>query len=169
MQGGELRVDVAGRDIGGYVDEAKEKVAAAVSLPAGCSLQWSGQYENLARVRERMSLLLPLTLVLIVLLMYMNTKSWAKTGIVMLAVPFSLIGAFWYFATLTEVPITQALMRMGMDQGPALALLLAGPALSLPNMIVIGRVMGWKKTAVFCTIIVIIATFVGMGFGWLVA
>jgi hypothetical protein len=80
----------------------------------------------------------------------------------------SLIGAFWYFATLTEVPITQALMRMGMDQGPALALLLAGPALSLPNMIVIGRVMGWKKTAVFCTIIVVISTFVGMGFGWLV-
>ena len=62
----------------------------------------------------------------------------------------SLIGAFWYFATLTEVPITQALMRMGMDKGPALALLLAGPALSLPSMIVIGRVMGWKKTAVFC-------------------
>jgi uncharacterized membrane protein YraQ (UPF0718 family) len=58
-------------------------------------------------------------------------------------------------------------MRMGMDQGPALALLLAGPALSLPNMIVIGRVMGWKKTAVFCTIIVVISTFVGMGFGWL--
>ena len=55
-----------------------------------------------------------------------------------------------------------------MDQGPALALLLAGPALSLPSMIVIGRVMGWKKTAVFCTIIVIISTFVGMGFGWLV-
>jgi len=80
----------------------------------------------------------------------------------------ALIGAFWYFATLTEVPITQALMRMGMDQGPALALLLAGPALSLPNMIVIGRVMGWKKTTVFCTIIVIIATFAGMGFGWLV-
>ncbi|HLD46360.1 MAG TPA: permease, partial [Desulfobaccales bacterium] len=79
----------------------------------------------------------------------------------------ALIGAFWYFATLTEVPITQALMRMGMDQGPALALLLAGPALSLPNMIVIGRVMGWKKTAVFCTIIVVISTFVGMGFGWL--
>jgi uncharacterized membrane protein YraQ (UPF0718 family) len=79
----------------------------------------------------------------------------------------ALIGAFWYFATLTEVPITQALMRMGMDQGPALALLLAGPALSLPSMIVIGRVMGWKKTTVFVSIIVIISTFVGMGFGWL--
>jgi uncharacterized protein len=80
----------------------------------------------------------------------------------------SLIGAFWYFATLTEIPITQALMKMGMAQGPALALLLAGPALSLPNMIVIGRVMGWKKTAVFVSIIVIVATFVGLGYGWLV-
>jgi len=79
----------------------------------------------------------------------------------------SIIGAFWYFATLTEVPIVQALTRMGMDKGPALALLLAGPALSLPSMIVIGRVMGWKKTAVFCTIIVVISTFVGMGYGWL--
>ncbi len=94
---GYVYVDVAGRDIGGYVDEAKKKVAAAVSMPAGYVLQWSGQYENLARVREKMALLLPLTLVLIVLLMYMNTKSWVKTGIVMLAVPFSLIGAFWGF------------------------------------------------------------------------
>ncbi|MBI2385322.1 MAG: efflux RND transporter permease subunit [Elusimicrobia bacterium] len=94
---GYVYVDVAGRDIGGYVDEAKKKVAAAVSMPAGYSLQWSGQYENLARVREKMALLLPLTVVLIVLLMYMNTKSWVKTGIVMLAVPFSLIGAFWGF------------------------------------------------------------------------
>ncbi|MEQ1918152.1 MAG: CusA/CzcA family heavy metal efflux RND transporter [Elusimicrobiota bacterium] len=94
---GYVYVDVSGRDIGGYVDEAKKTVAAAVALPAGYVLQWSGQYENLARVREKMALLLPLTLVLIVLLMYMNTKSWVKTGIVMLAVPFSLIGAFWGF------------------------------------------------------------------------
>ena len=80
----------------------------------------------------------------------------------------ALIGAFWYFATLTEIPILQALMRMGMNQGPALALLLAGPALSLPNMIVVGRVMGWKKTAVFVTLIVIVSTGVGLGYGWLV-
>lgn len=79
----------------------------------------------------------------------------------------ALIGAFWYFATLTEVPITQALIKMGMDKGPALALLLAGPALSLPNMIVISRVMGWKKAMVFVSIIVVVATSVGLGFGWL--
>ncbi len=80
----------------------------------------------------------------------------------------AIIGAFWYFATLTEIPILQALLRMGMGQGPALALLLAGPALSLPNMIVIGRVMGWKKTAVFVTVIVVISTVAGLGYGWLV-
>ncbi|MGQ9688969.1 MAG: permease, partial [Desulfobaccales bacterium] len=80
----------------------------------------------------------------------------------------ALIGALWYFATLTEIPIIQALMKMGMNKGPALALLLAGPALSLPSMIVISRVMGWKKAMTFVTIIVIIATFVGLGFGWLV-
>jgi uncharacterized membrane protein YraQ (UPF0718 family) len=81
----------------------------------------------------------------------------------------ALIGAFWYFATLTEIPIVQALIRMGMDRGPALALLLAGPALALPNMIVIGRVMGLKKTVVFVTIIVVISTLVGMLFGNLVS
>ena len=80
----------------------------------------------------------------------------------------AIIGAFWYFATLTEIPILQALLRMGMGQGPALALLLAGPALSLPNMIVIGRVMGWKKTAVFVTVIVMVSTSAGLGYGWLV-
>jgi uncharacterized membrane protein YraQ (UPF0718 family) len=79
----------------------------------------------------------------------------------------SLIGAFWYFATLTEVPITQALMKMGMQKGPVLALLLAGPALSLPNMIVIGKVMGWAKTVVFVAIVVLISALVGLGFGYL--
>jgi len=77
----------------------------------------------------------------------------------------SVIGAFWYFATLTEIPITQQLVKLGMHQGPVLALLLAGPALSLPNMLVIGKVMGWRKTAVFCVIIVVISTMVGKIYG----
>jgi uncharacterized membrane protein YraQ (UPF0718 family) len=76
-------------------------------------------------------------------------------------------GALMYFATLTEVPILQGLMGAGMGKGPALSLLLAGPALSLPNMLVIGRVMGIKKTAVFCMIIVILSTIAGMGYGWI--
>jgi uncharacterized membrane protein YraQ (UPF0718 family) len=77
----------------------------------------------------------------------------------------ALSGALMYFATLTEVPILQGLIGSGMGQGPALALLLAGPALSLPNMLVIVSVMGVKKTATFCGIIVIMSTFAGMIYG----
>jgi uncharacterized protein len=77
----------------------------------------------------------------------------------------SLAGALMYFATLTEVPILQGLLGAGMGKGPALALLLAGPALSLPNMLVIGSVMGAKKTATFCGIIVIMSTIAGMLYG----
>lgn len=77
----------------------------------------------------------------------------------------SVAGALMYFATLTEVPILQGLIGAGMGKGPALALLLAGPALSLPNMLVIGSVMGVKKTATFCSIIVIMSTIAGMIYG----
>ncbi|NCC31114.1 MAG: hypothetical protein EOM24_03710 [Chloroflexia bacterium] len=77
----------------------------------------------------------------------------------------SFLGAFMYFATLTEVPILQGLIGNGMGQGPALALLLAGPALSLPNMLVIRSMMGTKKTAVFVTLVVIMATISGLIFG----
>jgi len=77
----------------------------------------------------------------------------------------SVAGALMYFATLTEVPILQGLLGAGMGEGPALALLLAGPALSLPNMLVIGSVMGIKKTAVFCSIIIILSTIAGMLYG----
>ena len=77
----------------------------------------------------------------------------------------SVIGAFWYFATLTEIPITQALMKLGMHNGPVLALLLAGPALSLPNILVIRRVMGNRKTIVFILFVVVMSTIVGMFFG----
>ncbi len=77
----------------------------------------------------------------------------------------SVAGALMYFATLTEVPILQGLIGAGMGKGPALALLLAGPALSLPNMLVIGGVMGVKKTATFCSIIVIMSTIAGMIYG----
>jgi len=77
----------------------------------------------------------------------------------------ALAGALMYFATLTEVPILQGLLGAGMGKGPALALLLAGPALSLPNMLVIGSVMGAKKTAVFCTIIVVMSTVAGIFYG----
>jgi len=79
----------------------------------------------------------------------------------------SVVGAFMYFATLTEVPILQGLIGSGMGQGPALALLLAGPALSLPSMIAIGSIMGVKKTAVYCSIVVILSTIAGMTYGFI--
>jgi hypothetical protein len=77
----------------------------------------------------------------------------------------SVIGAFWYFATLTEIPITQALMKLGMHKGPVLALLLAGPALSLPSILVIRKIMGNLKTAVFTILVIVMSTIVGMIFG----
>jgi uncharacterized protein len=81
----------------------------------------------------------------------------------------SVSGALMYFATLTEVPILQGLIGSGMGQGPALALLLAGPALSLPSMIALTGIMGLKKTMTYCSIVVVLSTVVGMGYGWLVA
>jgi len=77
----------------------------------------------------------------------------------------SISGALMYFATLTEVPILQGLLGSGMGQGPALSLLLAGPALSLPSIMVLSGIMGPKKTAVYCTIIVVLSTFAGMIYG----
>ena len=77
----------------------------------------------------------------------------------------SVAGAFMYFATLTEVPILQGLIGSGMGKGPALALLLAGPALSLPNMLVIRSIMGTKKTVVFVSLVVVMATITGMAYG----
>ena len=92
---GYVYVDIAGRDVGGYVEDAKKAVAAAVKLPAGYSLEWSGQYENMQRVRERLKVVVPATIFVILFLLYANTKSVAKTLIVVLAVPFSLVGAVW--------------------------------------------------------------------------
>ena len=80
----------------------------------------------------------------------------------------SLFGALMYFATLTEVPIVKAFLDMGMGKGPALALLLAGPALSLPNMLALGKIMGWKKTLVYCSLVVIMSTITGYIFGIIV-
>jgi Cu(I)/Ag(I) efflux system membrane protein CusA/SilA len=91
---GYVYVDVAGRDVGGYVEDAKRAVAA-VALPAGYSLEWGGQYENMQRVTERLKLVVPFTVFLILFLLYANTKSVAKTLIVLLAVPFSVMGAVW--------------------------------------------------------------------------
>jgi Cu(I)/Ag(I) efflux system membrane protein CusA/SilA len=96
MLSGYVYVDITGRDVGSYVNEAKRVVQNELRVPQGYSLQWSGQYENMLRVKERLKLVVPITIFIIFVLLYMNTKSPVKAGIVMLAVPFSLIGAVWF-------------------------------------------------------------------------
>jgi Cu(I)/Ag(I) efflux system membrane protein CusA/SilA len=96
MLNGYVYVDVAGRDVGSYVEEAKKVIRDKVTLPAGYTLVWSGQYEAMQRVRERLTVILPLTLFLIMLLLYMNTKSFTETMLIILAVPFSAVGAIWF-------------------------------------------------------------------------
>ncbi len=95
MLAGYIYIDISGKDLGGYMERAKRKVTQELLLPKGYRLVWSGQYENMIRVKERLKIVLPLTLFIICILLYMNTKSVVKTGIVLLAVPFSLIGAVW--------------------------------------------------------------------------
>ncbi len=96
--------------------------------------------------------------------------AWAVGGNSLLSnFTASFVGAFMYFATLTEVPILQGLLGSGMGQGPALALLLAGPALSLPNMLVIRSVLGTTKTAVFVSLVIVMATLTGMLYGVMVS
>ena len=88
-------VDVVGRDLGGYVAEAKRTVAERVSLPSGYTLLWAGQFEYQLRARETLKVVVPFTLLLIFVLLYLNTKSVAKTLIILVAVPFSAVGAIW--------------------------------------------------------------------------
>lgn len=88
-------VDIAGIDIGTYVRNAQKAVARQVELPQGYSIVWSGQFEYMQKANERLALVIPIAAVLIVLLLYMATKSWLRVGIVLLAVPFSLVGAIW--------------------------------------------------------------------------
>ncbi len=93
---GYVYVDVAGRDIGGFVKEARKTVAQKVKVTEGYSILWSGQYENMVRVKKRLAVVIPIAALLITLLLYVNTRSWIKTGIILLAVPFSLVGAVWF-------------------------------------------------------------------------
>jgi Cu(I)/Ag(I) efflux system membrane protein CusA/SilA len=88
-------IDVTGRDIGGYVQELKKIVAEKVQVPPGYHLVWSGQYEYMERAKERLKIVIPLTLLIVFILLYFNTAHIGKVFMVLLAVPFSLIGAFW--------------------------------------------------------------------------
>ena len=88
-------IDPSQIDVGTYVERAKSLLEKKISVPSGYVITWSGQFENMERVKERLKFVIPITLVLIIFLLFFNTKSWVKTSIVLLAVPFSLIGAVW--------------------------------------------------------------------------
>ena len=93
---GYVYVDIAGRDPNGYVEEAAQVLREKVKLPPGFAISWSGQYEGAQRVKDRLMVVVPVTLFLILFLLYLNTRSITKTLIVLLAVPFSAVGAVWF-------------------------------------------------------------------------
>jgi Cu(I)/Ag(I) efflux system membrane protein CusA/SilA len=88
-------VDIKGRDLGSYVQEAQEKVLQQVDLPAGYSISWSGQYEYMVRAKERLQTVVPVTLAIIVLLLYLNFRKFSEVAIIMGTLPLALIGGFW--------------------------------------------------------------------------
>src|SRR3990172_1271488 len=95
-----VTLNIEGSDFGGYVERASKAIAEKVKLPAGYRLLWSGQYEYMENVKAKLLYVIPLTLLIIIVLIYLNTKSWIKTAIVLLAVPFSLVGAVWLLSFL---------------------------------------------------------------------
>ena len=125
---GYVYVDMAGLDIGGYVADAKRAVGEQVKLPPGYALVWSGQYEFMQRVAQRLWIVVPITLFVIFILLHLNTGSWVKTLIILLAVPFSAVGAIWLLYLLhynTSVAVWVGLIAlMGVDAETGVFMLL---------------------------------------------
>ena len=125
---GYVYVDTEGVDMGSYVEAAKKAISGKVKLPPGVSLLWSGNYENMIRARQRFEVMIPLTLLLVFLLIYLNTKSITETALVLLAVPFSLIGAIWLLYLLgyyTSVPVWVGVIALaGLDAETGVVMLL---------------------------------------------
>jgi Cu(I)/Ag(I) efflux system membrane protein CusA/SilA len=121
-------VDIKGIDVGTYVKQAKKVVESEVKMPSGYNLVWSGQYEYMLRVQKRLMMIIPLVVLVIFFIMYHNTKSLTKTFIVFLAVPFSLIGAFWFLYLLgynTSVAIWVGMIALaGVDAETGVVMLL---------------------------------------------
>ncbi|MFZ5798239.1 MAG: efflux RND transporter permease subunit [Desulfobulbaceae bacterium] len=121
-------VDIKGIDLGTYVKNARQAVEERVKLPAGYNIVWSGQFEYMEKARERLTLAIPLTVLIIFVIIYVNTKSLVKTGIVFLAVPFSLIGAFWYLYLLgynTSIAVWVGVIALaGLDAETGVVMLL---------------------------------------------
>ena len=125
---GYVYIDLTGSDVGSFVNQAKKIVAEKLSLPEGYSLSWSGQYENIQRVKEKMNVVLPVTLLIVIVLIFINTSSFVKTSIVLLAIPFSAIGAIWLLYLLdyhTSVAVWVGLIALlGVDAETAVFMLL---------------------------------------------
>jgi Cu(I)/Ag(I) efflux system membrane protein CusA/SilA len=146
---GYVYVDVAGRDLGSYVDEARRLVREKIEphLPPGYTLSWSGQYESLQRIRERLTLVVPITIFIVFVLLYLNTKSVVKTLIVFLAVPFSAVGAIWLLHWLgynMSIAVWVGLIAlMGVDAETGVFMLLYLD-LAYHEMLREGRIKGWE-------------------------
>jgi copper/silver efflux system protein len=125
---GWIYVDITDVDIGTYVAMAKQAVAEKVKLPAGYTIMWSGQYEYMQRAKERLMYVIPGTVFIIFTIIYLNTKSLAKTAIVFLAVPFSLVGAFWFLFILgynTSIAVWVGIIALaGLDAETGVVMLL---------------------------------------------
>jgi Cu(I)/Ag(I) efflux system membrane protein CusA/SilA len=123
-----IDLDTSKRDIGGYVTDAKKVIRENVQLPPGYELIWSGQFEFMQRVRERLIVVLPITFFLIFLLLFFNTRSVTKTVIILLAVPFSAVGAIWFLYFLgynTSIAVWVGLIAlMGVDAETGMFMLL---------------------------------------------
>jgi Cu(I)/Ag(I) efflux system membrane protein CusA/SilA len=123
-----IYVDLQDIDIGTYVAMAKQAVAQKVKIPAGYSVTWSGQYEYMQRAKERLLYVIPATICIIFLIIYLNTKSLTKTAIVFLAVPFSLVGAFWFLFILgynTSIAVWVGIIALaGLDAETGVVMLL---------------------------------------------
>jgi Cu(I)/Ag(I) efflux system membrane protein CusA/SilA len=143
---GYVYVDVSGRDIGSYVTDAKNAVREKVKVPAGYQLVWSGQYESMERVKQRLKIVLPVTLFIVFLLLYFNTGSSVKTCIILLAVPFSAIGAVWFLYLLNynmSIAVWVGLIALlGVDAETAVFMLLYLD-LAYHDAIAKGRMRNW--------------------------
>jgi Cu(I)/Ag(I) efflux system membrane protein CusA/SilA len=121
-------VDIKGVDIGTYVDNARKAVAAHIKLPPGYNIVWSGQFEYMEKARTRLLAIIPLTVLIIFVIIYLSTKSLVKTGIVFLAVPFSLVGAFWLLYLLgynTSIAVWVGIIALaGLDAETGVVMLL---------------------------------------------
>jgi Cu(I)/Ag(I) efflux system membrane protein CusA/SilA len=121
-------VDIKGIDVGTYVKNAQRTVAEKIKLPAGYNIVWSGEFEYMEKAKSRLMVIIPLTVLIIFVIIYINTKSLVKTGIVFLAVPFSLVGAFWFMYALdydTSIAVWVGVIALaGLDAETGVVMLL---------------------------------------------